>query len=70
MILVYIIITLLAFLVGWGLYLTFGPGSKPLRDPIDEHAKMHELGIAHGHEGKALWVKQKGVEHSEHTHET
>ena len=22
-----------------------------LRDPIDEHAKMHELGIAHGHGG-------------------
>jgi len=52
MIIVYIILALLAFLVGWGIYLTVGPGSKPLRDPIDEHAKMHELGIAHGHSPK------------------
>ncbi len=33
----------------YGIYLTFGGGSKQLRDTIDEHAKMHELGIAHGH---------------------
>ena len=38
-------------LVGYGLYLTVGPGKKKLRDSIDEHAKMHELGIAHGHSG-------------------
>ena len=38
-------------LVGYGLYLTFGAGKKNLRDQIDEHAKMHELGIAHGHGG-------------------
>ena len=31
--------------------LTFGPGKVELRDSIDEHAKMHELGIAHGHGG-------------------
>ena len=37
--------------MGYGLYLTVGPGKKDLRDPIDEHAKMHELGIAHGHGG-------------------
>ena len=49
MVLVYIIIALLAFLVGWGLYLTFGPGGEGVRDPIDEHSKMHELGIAHSH---------------------
>ena len=36
---------LLFGLVGWGLYLTFGTGGKKLRDSIDEHAKMHELGI-------------------------
>ena len=51
MILVYIIIALLVFLVGWGLYLTVGEGKKELTDPIGEHAKMHELGIAHGHGG-------------------
>ena len=53
MILVFIIVALLLFVVGYGLYLTFGPGKTDLRDPIDEHAKMHELGIAHGHTSKA-----------------
>ena len=38
-------------LVAYGIYLTFGAGKKNLRDQIDEHAKMHELGIAHGHGG-------------------
>ena len=52
MILVYIIIGLLLFLVGWGLYLTVGEGKKELNDPIKEHAKMHELGIAHTHKEK------------------
>ena len=47
-----VILGLLAFLVGYGLYLTFGSGNEELRDPIDEHAKMHELGIAHGHSPK------------------
>ena len=50
MILVYIILALLAFLVGWGIWLTFGPGKEPLKDPIAEHARMHELGIAHKHD--------------------
>ena len=27
---------------------------EDLKDAIDEHAKMHELGIAHGHTGKKL----------------
>ena len=53
MILVYIIIALLIFLVGWGLYLTVGEGKKELTDPIGEHAKMHELGIAHTHNEKS-----------------
>ena len=37
--------------VGYALYMSFGPGKTDLRDQIDEHAKMHELGIAHGHSG-------------------
>ena len=39
-------------LMGYGIYMTFGSGKKGLRDEIDEHAKMHELGIAHGHSPK------------------
>ena len=35
--------------IGYGIYTTAGPKSKDLRDPIKEHARMHELGIAHGH---------------------
>ena len=67
MILVFIIVGLLFFIMGYGLYLTIGPGKVDLRDPIDEHAKMHELGIAHVHGGDKgayeISVKLK------HTHE-
>ena len=52
MILVFLIIGLLFSIMGYGIYLIFGSGGKDLRDPIDEHAKMHELGIAHGHSPK------------------
>ena len=34
----------------YGIYNTFGAGRKGLKDEIREHAKMHEMGIAHGHE--------------------
>ena len=67
MIIVYIILALLAFLVGWGIYLTFGPGGKDIRDPIDEHAKMHELGIAHGHGGNRGAYEMSGK--LEHNHD-
>ena len=60
MIVVYIIVGLLLFLLGWGVWLTFGPGKEDLRDQIDEHAKMHELGIAHSHkEGTYRALKEK-----------
>ena len=61
--LIAIILGLLLFLVGYGIYLTFGAGKEDLKDAIDEHAKMHELGIAHGHTGKKLkqsYPKDKG----------
>ena len=44
---------ILFFLLGsvaYGMYSTFGPGSKVLTDGMDEHARMHELGIAHRHD--------------------
>jgi len=47
-------------LVAYGIYLTFGPGKKNLRDQIDEHAKMHELGIAHGHGGNKEAYEMSG----------
>ncbi|MAD25495.1 MAG: photosystem II reaction center protein PsbN [Verrucomicrobiales bacterium] len=50
--LVFIIVGLLLFIMGYGLWLTVGPGKEELRDPIAEHARMHELGIAHGHSSK------------------
>ena len=66
MILVFIIVVLLFFIMGYGLYLTIGPGKTTLRDPIDEHAKMHELGIAHGHGGskEAYTMSGKLEKHS------
>ena len=42
---------LVVVLLIYGIYMTFGSGGKDLRDEIDEHSKMHELGIAHGHNG-------------------
>jgi len=73
MILVYIILGLLLFLLGWGIYLTFGPGKEELRDSIDEHAKMHELGIAHGHGGNKEAYEMSGKlkhDHEEVNNET
>ena len=41
--------TLLFSSIGYGIYTTVGPSSYKLRDTIKEHARMHELGIAHSH---------------------
>ncbi len=35
--------------IGYGIYTTVGPSSYELRGTIKEHWRMHELGIAHGH---------------------
>ena len=53
-------------LVAYGLYLTVGAGKKELRDPIDEHAKMHELGIAHGHGGNKEAYEMSGKLNHKH----
>ena len=55
-------------LVIYGIYLTFGAGKKNLRDQIDEHAKMHELGIAHGHGGNKEAYEMSG-KLTKHSHE-
>ena len=44
-----VIITMLFSSVAYGMYNSFGPGSKALTDLIDEHSRMHELGIAYTH---------------------
>ena len=67
MIIVFAIIGILLLLVGGGIWLTFGPGGKDVRDPIDEHAKMHELGIAHGHGGNRGAYEMSGK--LEHNHD-
>ena len=54
------IVVLLVGSVAYGVYSTFGSGSKELRDTIDEHAKMHELGIAHGHGGSSEAYEMSG----------
>jgi|TARA_A100000164_G_scaffold275915_1_gene247903 hypothetical protein len=69
MIVVYVIVGLLFFLLGWGIWLTFGPGKTELRDSIDEHAKMHELGIAHGHGGNQGAYEMSGKLEQNHNHE-
>ena len=45
---VFLGVFVLALMV-YGVYMTFGYGGKDLKDEIKEHARMHELGIAHDH---------------------
>tara|TARA_B100000963_G_C22549596_1_gene636122 strand:- start:850 stop:1191 length:342 start_codon:yes stop_codon:yes gene_type:complete len=50
--------------VVYGIYMTFGSGKQGLRDEIEEHSRMHELGIAHSHkEGsyRQLTKSEKGA---------
>ena len=42
---------LLFGLMSYGIYSTVGPSSHELKDTIKEHARMHELLIAHGRNG-------------------
>ena len=54
----------------YGIYMTFGAGGKDLKDEIAEHARMHELGIAHGHEGSHPVMTQRAQEqdYPQHKH--
>ena len=64
--LVFIGVCVLA-LLGYGIYTTFGRGGKDLKDQIKEHARMHELGIAHGHNDNGAFPSVK-TKH-QHKHE-
>ena len=59
--------------IGYGIYTTVGPTSYKLRDTIKEHARMHELGIAHGHEGGGerpiMTQKAQEQDHPQHHHD-
>tara|TARA_B100001250_G_C19141269_1_gene503963 strand:- start:145 stop:297 length:153 start_codon:yes stop_codon:yes gene_type:complete len=49
--------------------MTFGSGGKDLRDEITEHARMHELGIAHGHNNKGAYVSTREKDNPRHKHD-
>ena len=53
----------------YGIYMTFGSGGKGLRDEIKEHARMHELGIAHGHNDKGSYVSTREIDNPRHKHD-
>ena len=63
------IVVSLVSLVGYGLYLTFGEGGKNLKDEIKEHARMHEMGIAHGHNSKGTYISTREIDNPRHNHE-
>lgn len=60
----YLIIGSLAALVLgsliYGIYTAFGAGAEDLTDQIEEHAKLHKLGIAHSHKVKGGAVAHRG----------
>ena len=69
-----VFIALLVFgLIIYGIYKTFGKGGEGLRDEIKEHARMHELGIAHGHEGDGnrpvMTQRAQEQDYPQHHHE-
>ena len=69
----YLIIGSLAALVlgslVYGIYTAFGAGAEDLTDQIEEHAKLHKLGIAHSHSGNGGAVARGGG-HSHASHDT
>ena len=58
-------VLLLAALL-YGIYAAFGAGSLQLTDQIEEHARLHKLGIAHSHQGNGRAVARGGHAHSSH----
>ena len=64
-----VIITILFTLVLYGIHLTFGKGGENLKDEIKEHARMHEMGIAHGHEGGSAVIMDASKDYPKHKHD-
>ena len=50
----------------YGIYAAFGAGSLQLTDQIEEHSRLHKLGIAHSHRGNGRAVVRRGHVHSSH----
>ncbi|QNI56131.1 photosystem II reaction center assembly factor PsbN-like protein [Synechococcus sp. BIOS-E4-1] len=50
----------------YGIYTAFGAGSVQLTDQIEEHARLHKLGIAHSHQGQGRAVARGGHSHASH----
>lgn len=48
----------------YGIYAAFGAGSLQLTDQIEEHSRLHKLGIAHSHQGNGRAVAQGSHSHS------
>tara|TARA_B100000482_G_scaffold18300_1_gene12293 strand:- start:317 stop:610 length:294 start_codon:yes stop_codon:yes gene_type:complete len=44
----------------YGVYTAFGAGSVQLTDQIEEHSRLHKLGIAHSHQGQGRAVARAG----------
>ena len=50
----------------YGIYTAFGSGSTQLTDQIEEHARLHKLGIAHSHGGSGRAVAHEAHVHTKH----
>lgn len=50
----------------YGIYAAFGAGSVQLTDQIEEHSRLHKLGIAHSHQGNGRAVARRGHPHYDH----
>ena len=48
----------------YGIYAAFGAGSLQLTDQIEEHSRLHKLGIAHSHQGNGRAVARGSHLHS------
>ncbi len=59
--------TLLLASIIYGVYSTFGAGSAKLTDQMEEHARLHDLGIAHTHKGNAMAIAHKNS--GDHNHD-